>query len=690
MNKILKAAKKLVFLLALMMSQFIWVGCFDQNPPNEFYYTFTGQTVASYLKADDQYSEFVQILNRAKLMDLLSTYGEYTCFALPNYAIDTLLKSKGLTSVDELSTLECDTIARNHLVSGLYFTTELSDGVIPNTNFMDRYLSYTSDTITRDGVLSYGYFINKKSELVQRDDSVENGVVHTLDRVVEPSNIFLPQLMLADTSISIFTAAMQKVGFMDDARFEMYIDPRYYVSTDSTELKLTVNNDGERPAGFPAKRHFYYTAFVEKNSVYRKYGINTVQDLISKLMAKTAPFDIQGTTTFDENYTDSTNVLYRYVAYHFLDRLGNYQSLTIASAIRELRAYYNLLEPQCFYETMCPYTIMKFQSSNSSANGGEGLWINRRRINEGALADRSIVEDETDPKVWQTPVKGSMVYQPSDNTVYSKNVETSALNGLFHYVDDIVAYNSKTMSNVLNTRIRFHSTTISPDFMNDPGRGRTRSDGSYYLVTLYKPGFVKNFKFTSQSQLGIRNDPDWSPTYEATSVDVKGIWDFSVKLPPVPAGQYEVRLGMNVGGRKSMLQIYLDDVACGIPLDLDLYKGQPAIGYIEDATATSRPDLTADEIIELNNRNDKDMRARGFMKNMDSWAYGISPKSGSFRDAGGLGVRIIFASKYLSEKEEHWVRFKNIGGNLLGYMPFNYMELCPKSVYDSPEGEDKH
>ena len=66
--------------------------CSDE-PDSENFYTFTGEMMSDFLKNRPEYSEFATILERANKMDLLSTYGKYTCFAPTNDAISTFLKN---------------------------------------------------------------------------------------------------------------------------------------------------------------------------------------------------------------------------------------------------------------------------------------------------------------------------------------------------------------------------------------------------------------------------------------------------------------------------------------------------------------------------------------------------------------------------------------------------------------------
>ena len=82
--------------------------CSDE-PDSQYFYTFTGEMMSEYLKNRPEYSEFAEIVERAGLMDLLSSYGHYTCFAPNNEAVDKFLKDRGLSSVSELRDEDCDT-----------------------------------------------------------------------------------------------------------------------------------------------------------------------------------------------------------------------------------------------------------------------------------------------------------------------------------------------------------------------------------------------------------------------------------------------------------------------------------------------------------------------------------------------------------------------------------------------------
>ena len=148
-------------------------------------YTFTGETVIDYLEnRSDQFSDFITILNRATIgresagsvKHLLSTYGNYTCFAPTNAAVQRHLfeqdsiyweevkkleadpeyikdfRDTGIHSpyLEDLSDSMCCEIAKNHILEEGYLTVDLAEGAFPTPNLNDRYITlyWVADTIT--------------------------------------------------------------------------------------------------------------------------------------------------------------------------------------------------------------------------------------------------------------------------------------------------------------------------------------------------------------------------------------------------------------------------------------------------------------------------------------------------------------------------------------------------------------
>ena len=90
------------------------VSCSD-DVNDDSYYTFTGDTVASYCSTSENYSTFAALLDDTGLNALLATYGHYTCFLPDNAAFNRYFSSIG-KSYSELTIDEKREIVFNHVI----------------------------------------------------------------------------------------------------------------------------------------------------------------------------------------------------------------------------------------------------------------------------------------------------------------------------------------------------------------------------------------------------------------------------------------------------------------------------------------------------------------------------------------------------------------------------------------------
>ncbi len=625
----------------------------DDVPMN--YYSSTKMTAAEFLEdRPEMFSEFIGILKRTPYFSMLSTYGtyntagllKYTLFAPTNEGIDRYLKSMGYSSIDQIPVATCDTLARTHIIKkGAFFTTDLSEGALPELNMADSYIVLSSDSdVTNENKLIY--YINKNSRVVEYNDSVTNGVVHVLNNVISSSSLLLADKIAEDPTLTLFNEALHLTGMADS--LVKYIDETYSCGDDSVHtgvmVRCTSGSALYTRSFWPEKRYFKYTAFVEPDSVYRVHGINNIDDLkayAKRIYDETFPEDAG---LYDEDFRHRKNPLNRFVSYHLLPRIGQYNSWVVSGDLREHCWYTSLSDPEEFYETMCPGTIMRF------AGPSAGLFINRKGLQN------------------KFSVRGVKVLSPSE----SGSIDQNALNGVYHYLDDILAYTTEVRDKVLNCRIRVDATVLSPDFMNCNGRGRYGED----ILTGFKNQYITDWKVSDETYVGVHSDVGYWNSYQANAVCISGVFDVAFKLLPVPSGTYEIRLGYTVGEERGVVQVYLNNEPCGIPVDLRVYGPDPVIGWVEDT-----------DDAEENIANDKAMHNRGYMKGMDSyrpWDADNPLRSNNWN------LRRVLATKYLDSNQTYYLRFRQVLDDPDRYWSFDYIELCPKSVYGSPEGEDTH
>ena len=225
----------------------ITVSCSDEDVPDN-YYTATELTAAGFLKNNPaRFSEFTRILQRSKFLSTLATYGEYTLYAPTNDAVDAYMRSNGYPDVEAIPDDVCDTLARTHIVKGgAYFTADVSDGTLPVLNMDDRNITISCDSDVNNNN-AIVYYVNKSARMIERDDSVTNGVVHTIDHMLVSTSMLLPDLIKQDTTATIFAQALALTKI--EQKMRKVEDYSYTIGRDSVEEGLPevfFGADGEK------------------------------------------------------------------------------------------------------------------------------------------------------------------------------------------------------------------------------------------------------------------------------------------------------------------------------------------------------------------------------------------------------------------------------------------------------------
>ena len=638
----MKKIKTWMLLIAVALVTNMAVSCNEEDLPDN-YYTATEMTAAGFLQNDPaRFSEFTRILQRANFLSTLATYGEYTLYAPTNEAVNNYLSANNYGSVEDIPQNVCDTIARTHIVKGgVYFTADVSDGTLPLLNMDDRNITITcdSDVNNNNAII---YYVNKSAKMIERDDSVTNGVVHTIDHLLVSTSMLLPDLIKQDTTSTIFASALALTGV--ELNMRKVEDYSYTIGRDSVEEGLPevfFGAEGEKwtKVKFVERRYFKYTAFVETDETFEKAGIYNINDLIAKAKAWYDNVFPEDAGKYDDDYTHPKNPLNRFVSYHILPFLVNYDQLVIAGQIKDYYCDLSKADAEDYYETMAQGCILRA----SGPKDGK-VYLNRKRMD-----------------VLITP--GVRVLSPTESGL---NLQDCA-NGVYHYISAPLYFNPEA----LNNRMRIDATTLFPDFLN---MSKCRVQFNEKTMTMFKNNYLTNVKATSQSLIGVRGNEIWTNSWEGNMVAICGEFDIEIKLPPVPkTGMYELRLGYNVNPSRGIIQAYLNGVACGVPVNLQ----QGPEGWKED---------TEDE--EENRATDKSMHNRGFMKAPDSQGGDISNGGTPFRAAGYIMRRVLYTGE-IRQDQENWLRFRQLlKGNYS--LSLDYIELCPKNIYASPEGEDTH
>ena len=426
--------KGLLFIISLSMTLASCVDNDDDVPMNR--YEAEKMTAAQFLEENaDRVGDFITLLKRTSYFAMLSTYGDYTIFAPNNEALSKYMASNSYNSIEDIPLAVCDTIVRTHIIkTKAYFTTDISEGSL-GMNMAETFieLSINSDAANNNAVVHYA---NKVARMVEYDDSVTNGVVHIVNNIIPRTSDKLPDVIAADSTLTLFSEALFMTGLSDSLM--AYEDKNYpewgadKASQDSAYawvLQLKCKAEGSDPIQWVQKRYFKFTAFVEPDSIYRVHGINNINDLIAHAKQVYDAVYPEDAGKYDNDFKHRKNPLNRFVAYHLVDRVLPYNEVIMR---RDCLNHWDLdkCDPEEFYETMCPGTLMRFCYPN------EQLYINRKGLKANA--------EVQGVRVWKSTESGTTLQQ--------------APNGMYHYLDDILEYNTEVRDVVLNCRIRFDST----------------------------------------------------------------------------------------------------------------------------------------------------------------------------------------------------------------------------------------
>lgn len=666
--------RPIVKMMLAVVSALTVVSCFEEQHPGT-YYISSGQSVADFLEEDPagRFNDFIYVLKKSQVWGELDTYGTFTCFAPVNDAFDSYLEDKGLQSIEDLTKAQCDTIAWNHLIRKVFYMSDLTAGALPHVNLLNRFL--TVDYVLEkndEGIQIAIPTINRDTRIIHKDDSVENGVVQVVDNIIRVSGDFVYDIVRNDSNTQIFAAALTLVALEDTLK--KWHDETYTIDYDSAYVGIKCQGGGSDYTVFYLPEHNYgFTMLIEPDEVYRSYGINNLQDLIEFAndvyhQSYRAEYDAYG-DKYDTVWSDQRNPLRRFVEYHILPfSIPSIYSFNCREDILKAKCRTELLDAEDYFETSLPHSLIRV-SRIMETGKYNGVYINRRGVGPDGEGEFGLPF-----------VRGVKVYGVNDGADYE------GCNGYMHYIDDILVYSKDVRENVLNRRMRVDCCTLSPDFLTSGARQKQTSN-NYEGVGFKQPA---NFhSYNTDNAMWVRSAFVANISYQGDGLDLQGNYDIMLKLPPIPYdGNWELRLSYRGSAGCGVVQNYVGDdpvslKPCGIPTDLRLSaEANPNIRWKKDDTFKGSDGVIDEAAIDA---YDKAMRNRGYMKGPDS--HYTSDRAELFRDYNLIARRIITTDYFYADRD-YYLRMKLVSDNLKAEMNFDYMEWCPKSVYDL--NEDKH
>lgn len=607
-SHIMKNVLTLLLLLLLFLCS-----CSDDDPAR--FTTYEEETIATLLSDEpDRFSLFTALMQQAEMFDLLNAYGHYTLFAPTNEAVQRYLDENGL-KIDEISETDAKNIVYNHIINFRILSSDFPTGVLSRMTLNSQFL-YVSHIATETAVI---VFINETIPVIELDRKVHNGVIHTIDGVLTPSGELLPDMIARNSRYQLFSEALSLTGLADSLL--LVEDITYEQQTINVTMYGYTPTDMKTPPSYL----YGYTAFVESDSLFEKNGISNIDQLKTYAASVYDRIFPQDASVSDP--TNRRNSLNRFMAYHLMNRMEASNEFFPA-----LYEYYTVRGTPLFeYREMLAGLLLELSNTPT-------LGLNRSR-------------------------DGSAIHIIAP--------DRHCQNGVFHEIDNILVYDETVENETLNKRLRMDVYSLLPELTNNKVRYMTDADGSAdFSEYVYYDGYFADFRIF-QGSIHSQHCECWY-NLQGNEFNLNGKYDFQLRLPPIPPGTYEFRLGYHAYSGRGVTQIYLDGLPCGIPLNMRFSGSDAQIGWIIDSA-------TEDNGVE----NDKMMRNRGYLKGPNTLLIANQTMLAR-RDNNSL--RRILATRVCDTRTSHYLRFKCVE-EVPKQFHLDYIEIVP-IFYLEKEGKD--
>lgn len=668
------------------------------------------QTIIDYVSENDSLTYIKEIFdevrlgrsaNASVLSSVLSSRGNYTVFVPTNKAVqlymDSVTNMEGATVAD-LTMEQKQRVALNCIIdngnSSAYDIADFSSfsGTIPVSNLNNRRLDIS--------LVDNEYYLCTTAKVLDKLSNVElsNGMLHTIDHVITPSEKTVSELVQAAENMRIMGRLLAETGWADSMQLNTLDEEEYetdHLSYAGQKKYFTSYN-----FDYQLTRSIKYTAFIETDKVlHDDWGIDEPQyneetgEIENWETIKGQIYE-KCSTLLEANgdpadFKSPENAVNQFVAYHlveggmspdmFVQHCNEYHYKAKDCKVNDPSGYSVIVYD--YYATMgTPRGLLKI---TQIPTGDQGYYLNRvSNLNNGFKDDYS-------------EVAGNEVKYPNDPGNNGCNIkidisnganDNNALNGFYYPIEHVLINSTATRTALKSERIRFDVISCFPEMYSNELRGRT----ARYFLNDYFKNFMNISEGTEIYYLRdgyVTHNSGWKD-YLADQFLVSGRYDLVMKLPPVPAdGTYEIRMGVSLNPLRSMVQVYIgespnDLQPVGLPIDqresVSLIPGNP---WVAD---------TGDEATDR--ENERNLRNQGYMKGPNYITVSASAPTGEepARNASPNIplLRRILTTKDMSANKTYYMRFKCAIESSTTQFVLDFFEYVPTSVINSETPED--
>ena len=696
MNKTILTWMRRTVLVGVGSAALMMTAC-NPEPDESDLFTFTGETIESFIEKDSTLTSFNYILSRVGFDKMMAAYGTYTCFAPTNEGVqaycdslyndaDALIPHNGMTenSIEGLTDSLCLSIAKYH-TSYTYRNIVSMTGKSNNVSTLLGFDIEYSSTANGDVILA------NKAVIINSDNETTNGIVHVIDNVIPRFTRFIDDVLERDGGYEIFRTALVETGIADKLKdynrlSQLREDGKYVFKQLLREGQENIGNiDPAIGPGTTGERECKvgYTLFAESDAVMRANRINSFEDLVN--YANEVYGNSSGwydyirenniTVSTGNDYTNPYNALNMFVAYHIVKAPMSVNQLVFEKGSSDFWNYAPDADPHDYYETMLPHTMMKIWEPSSIGNG-KSLYINRYRMNN-TLTDQ--LASQGSDAMHEVVRAGVPI---------TRGKSLQAYNGYVHSVNGMLVYDRMVPKGVLNERMRVNCTSLFPELISNHFRYWSSGDGNGTSRQGIPNDYLENLVTYDDNICLVYCLHSAMRCWESDQMQFWGQYDLAFKLPSVPSGIYEIRVVYAPMSYGSFMQYYIGTSsnvssmqALGLPFDATVPVDDPRIGMVD---AKEESDMGVATDVALHNR--------GYMRG--PYSYCGHPEStgwttannGRFEFGASMTIRYVLGRVELNQGNENWLRIKTLNpDSKTNPVGLDFVELVPTTVLDNQQ-----
>ena len=250
---------------------------------DQTYTTTLMSPISSFLAEQENYTEYVKLLNYSNMFNALnqsSSGTSFTAFVPNNDAMKEFYKRRGVDSLQQLT----KEYARQFV---LYHTVK--DSILPESFVQKKSVQNLNGdviTISIDSMHAGEALLNNEGRVVEMGLSAYNGKVYVLSKAMTPLVETVYDRVVDGGSSAIMAEALRATGWAD----------KLSVVTDTT-----INQSREKVI-----THYYYTLLNVSDNTFSKAGIGSLEQLKAQLKSQ------------DKQGLGEDSLLRKYVGYHIL------------------------------------------------------------------------------------------------------------------------------------------------------------------------------------------------------------------------------------------------------------------------------------------------------------------------------------------------------------------------------------